>query len=181
MRDFHEFRKIPRLARSVIVTEKIDGTNASVTIEDDGEMSAASRSRYITPGNDNHGFAAWVEMHRAELATLGPGVHYGEWWGSGINRGYGLTKGDKRFSLFNVSRWSDPATRPKCCDVVPVLYTGPFDTAAIDAVLTGLARTGSQAAPGYMNPEGIVVYHVAGNVYFKKTIEHDDEPKGLRQ
>jgi hypothetical protein len=31
-----------------------------------------------------------------------------------------------------------------------------------------------------MKPEGIVVFHVAGNVGFKKTIEKDEEPKGAR-
>ena len=51
------------------------------------------------------GFARWVETNRERLITLlGPGLHFGEWWGSGIQRGYGLTKGDKRFSLFNVER-----------------------------------------------------------------------------
>jgi hypothetical protein len=28
-----------------------------------------------------------------------------------------------------------------------------------------------------MKPEGIVVYHTAGRMYFKKTIEKDSEPK----
>ena len=32
---------------------------------------------------------------------------------------------------------------------------------------------------GFMRPEGIVVFHVAGNVGFKKTIEKDDMPKSL--
>jgi len=32
-----------------------------------------------------------------------------------------------------------------------------------------------------MNPEGIVIYHVAGNLYFKKTIVGDDQPKSFNQ
>jgi hypothetical protein len=36
---------------------------------------------------------------------------------------------------------------------------------------------GSLAAPGYMNPEGVVVFHVAGGVAFKKTLG-DDGHKG---
>jgi hypothetical protein len=39
---------------------------------------------------------------------------------------------------------------------------------------------GSKAAPGFMKPEGIVAFHVAGNIAFKKTIEKDEEPKGAR-
>ena len=31
---FVEFRKIPRLNRDIIITEKIDGTNASIVIEE---------------------------------------------------------------------------------------------------------------------------------------------------
>lgn len=37
---------------------------------------------------------------------------------------------------------------------------------------------GSMAAYGFMKPEGVVVYYVAGNVMFKKTIEKDEKHKG---
>jgi hypothetical protein len=50
-----------------------------------------------------------------------------------------------------------------------------------EAALIDLKVNGSYAAPGYMNPEGIVVFHVAGNVGFKKTLEKDEQPKGLKQ
>lgn len=62
--------------------------------------------------------------------------------------------------------------------MVPVLWEGMFNTAWIDQQLTILKLNGSQASPGYMNPEGIVIYHKAGNVLFKKTIEKDSEWKG---
>jgi hypothetical protein len=41
-----------------------------------------------------------------------------------------------------------------------------------------LENGGSLAAPGFMKPEGIVVYHIQGNVAFKKTFEKDQEGKG---
>ena len=102
---FAPMPKIARLNREIIITEKIDGTNASVHIVPDFETGAckvlaASRTRWITPQNDNLGFAAWVEANREGLLQLGPGHHFGEWWGRGINRNYGLT--ERRFSLFNV-------------------------------------------------------------------------------
>jgi hypothetical protein len=106
---------------------------------------------------------------------LGPGRHFGEWWGKGIQRKYDLK--EKRFSLFNVSRWNDE-TKPACCHVVPVLYRGMFDTTVVDRQISFLKNNGSLAAPNYLFPEGIVVYHVAGNVGFKKTLEHDEVPKG---
>lgn len=189
--EFVEFPKMPRLSREVIVTEKIDGTNAQVTIVElegfaapwplavwqrDGlAMYAGSRSRWITPETDNFGFATWVRDNAEELVKLGPGSHFGEWWGAGIQRRYGLS--EKRFSLFNVDRWGEE--RPACCHVVPILYRGLFDTAQIDGALRRLEEDGSYAAPGFMKPEGVVVFHVAGRIGFKKTIEKDELPKGL--
>lgn len=172
--EFVSFGKIARLSRPCVVTEKIDGTNASVFVGEDGTVIAGSRTRWITPEDDNFGFAAWVRDNREELLGLGVGHHYGEWWGRGIQRGYGLN--DKRFSLFNTKRWGE--TRPACCSVVPILYSGEFSTVAVVEALSDLHAGGSVAAPGFMKPEGVVVYHVAGNLLFKKTIEKDEEPKG---
>ena len=74
MLDFIEFPKMARLSREIIVTEKIDGTNAQVhvrfndgvapfdpafDIEVDGMLiRAGSRSRWISATDDNFGFAA---------------------------------------------------------------------------------------------------------------------------
>lgn len=175
--EFREFGKIARLTRTMVITEKIDGTNGLIAIGEDGEFKVGSRSRWITPESDNAGFARWAYSHKDELMGLGAGFHYGEWWGQGIQRGYDLT--EKRFSLFNVSRWYDDSVRPSCCHVVPTLYTGMFDTTVIEETLDFLKQNGSVAAPGFMKPEGVVVYHTAGNLYFKKTIEGDESPKSL--
>jgi hypothetical protein len=195
--EFVGFGKIPRLFRDIIITEKIDGTNGQIYIEDawsDEQIEGSrlvlpryahymrrvwvgSRKRWITPENDNHGFAKWVYDNILELTEkLGMGHHFGEWWGKGINRGYGLN--EKRFSLFNVAKWGDANVRPLCCSVVPVLWAGNFDTQDVDGVVADLALTGSKAAPGFMKPEGVVVYHTAGNNLFKVTIERDDKRKG---
>lgn len=151
---FRPFDKIARLKRESVCTEKLDGTNGQIYIFELGAepvetfgpdmvsqtdtlaIVAGSRSRYLTYGNkhaDNFGFGRWVHENAAELAGLGPGRHYGEWWGQGIQRGYGLK--EKRFSLFNVGRWlshDDTDTHgtlaPACCHVVPTLYRGAFDT-----------------------------------------------------
>lgn len=179
MIEFKEFPKIARLNREVIVTEKIDGTNAAVVISDDGgSIGAQSRSRIITVDDDNFGFARWVSENREELMRLGPGHHFGEWWGSGIQRGYGLPKGEKRFSLFNTYRWSDDATRPACCHVVPVLCRGIGVDLLVVEAKSSLLTSGSAAAPGFMKPEGIVCFHTASNEMFKVTLEKDEEWKG---
>lgn len=173
---FRPFPKIGRLRRDMIITEKIDGTNASVYVpENDGPLMAGSRNRWITPEKDNFGFAAWVRDNEEHLRLLGPGLHFGEWWGLGIQRGYGQDR--KRFSLFNVDRWYDE--RPECCDVVPVLARhGELDSRVIAEAMEGLSTNGSAAAPGFMRPEGVVVFHPQSRQSFKWTFEKDDAGKG---
>ena len=192
--EFRAWPKTTRLFRDIVVTEKIDGTNACVMIGHAdqeyneryliGEFAgytvfAQSRKRVITPKDDNAGFARWVSENVKGLVNeLGPGYHYGEWWGNGVNRGYGLEKGDKRFSLFNTSQWghfADPEQFPNIpgLGVVPVLYHGPMETDAVDDCLYALDTYGSQAVFGYMNPEGIVVYHTASRQAYKVTLDGD--------
>lgn len=175
---FTEFIKIARLSRDMVVTEKLDGTNASVYVADDGLVLAGSRNRWLTIEADNFGFARWVKEHEEELRLLGPGQHFGEWWGAGIQRRYGLS--EKRFSLFNVGRWGDEGKdkRPSCCHVVPVLLRWTFDTTMVDSVLRTMAEQGSIAAPGFMQPEGVVVFHAASGQLFKKTLDKHDGHKG---
>ena len=176
---FKPWPKITRLEnkRPPIFTEKIDGTNACVILSfqppdkntilsvehEAGLLSiwAQSRTRLITPENDNYGFAKWVKSNSEGLLSLGDGYHFGEWWGQGIQRGYGLT--EKRFSLFNTRRWGphNPNT-PKCCHVVPIIPVHfPQDAIA------ELYDYGSIAAPGWMKPEGAVMYEPDTDTCFK--------------
>lgn len=180
MIDFQPFKKIARLSRDMIITEKIDGTNSVVYIGEDFTFLAGSRNRWINVGkeSDNFGFAAWAHDHRDELIEgLGPGYHYGEWFGSGIQRRYGLN--EKRWALFNVGRWNSENI-PSCCTVVPVLFRGLFTTNNVDMVLQDLVEHGSYAVPGFNDPEGIVIFHEASGTLFKKTIKNDETPKGLQ-
>ena len=213
--DFKAWPKTSRLFREIIVTEKIDGTNSHILItpinkkyQDPNMLTyfygpdastwgvfAGSRSKFITPGKttDNYGFAQWVVNNIEDVKKLGPGHHYGEWWGNGIQRNYGLK--EKRFSLFNVTRWclhneepreiqSEWATEKKYQDklppsigLVPILYRGNFSTVQVELELRCLRDCGSKAAPGFYNPEGIVVYHTQSLHSYKVLIENDDKPK----
>lgn len=226
--EFRAWPKMSRLNRDIIISEKIDGSNAAVGIQlvttveymarellpgrnpmavqnvavmneatemvDVYEIYAQSRSRVITPADDNYGFASWVEKNALGLYhALGEGVHFGEWWGGGVNRGYGIEKGQKYFSLFNTDRHAAHAERyatlVPALRVVPVLYQGTFDGrgssaesvsgtgAPWDRCLDYLRENGSQAAPGYMRPEGVVLYHTAAAKCFKVTLESDEVPK----
>lgn len=174
--EFLPFGKISRRNRMIVITEKIDGTNGIVHVAEDGVVTAGSRTRWITPGNDNMGFAKFVEANAEGLRKLGPGYHYGEWWGQGIQRRYGMT--EKRFSLFNVGRWSEPSVRPACCHVVPVILAGYEKDGIVDLALATLREKGSYASPGFMKPEGIVIFHTASGSLQKVTLEKDEAPKG---
>ncbi len=204
--------KIARLSRNCVISEKLDGTNAQVFIWNSAEngeppenipyiyemfdihIAAGSQTKWITPGDDNFGFASWVLKNGHEIAKIGHGRHFGEWWGQGIQRKYNLT--ERRFSLFDLRRFclhghepqpiqnGNPKAEvkyqqplPKCVGLVPLLYSGEFSTVMADKMLESLSKHGSQAAPGFMNPEGIVVFHEASQVCFKKTIEDDANPK----
>lgn len=176
--EFQPFPKIARLKREAIITEKLDGTNSAIIVTDEGELYCQSRNKIITCKDDNHGFANWAEKNKSELISqLGPGIHFGEWWGSGIQRGYGLK--EKRFSLFNVHIWHSDTEDMRCteaplCFVVPTLVSlEKFSTESVDEALAKLKETGSIAAPGFMNPEGIVVFHSQNQALFKVTFEYD--------
>ncbi|MEU7863454.1 RNA ligase family protein [Nonomuraea sp. NPDC049141] len=182
---FAAWPKTPRLfdVKGVTITEKLDGTNAAVIITEDGQIGAQSRKRLLPMGprgmddvswqkEDNAGFAAWVRANRDGLvAELGPGRHYGEWWGSGIQRAYGLA--EKRFSLFNTAKWShfEAGSSVPGLGVVPVLYDGPFTLLSVEIALLELALNGSKAAPGWARPEGICVYHKAAARVFKVLLD----------
>lgn len=200
--EFIAYPKTPRLFRDIVITEKIDGTNAGVQIQrvddtylgdadlvalssDDGTdalytVVAQSRKRLIRVGDDNFGFAAWVRANSVSLVqVLGEGVHFGEWWGSGIQSGYGLDKGEKRFSLFNVRRWKDAdLSSVPGLGVVPVLYEGPFMQEVIMSCVDDLRQQGSVAAR-FMKAEGVIVFHTASGQVYKVLCENDEIPKGL--
>lgn len=180
--EFQAFPKIPRLKSVVTITEKIDGTNAAVIITEDGQIGAQSRTRLITPGKetDNFGFAAWVQDNKDELLKLGTGRHFGEWWGQGIQCGYGMAK--RVFSLFNVHRWSALNPPPVCCSVVPVLYQGENLMGGIEGARAVLDSGGSVASAEHMayfyEPEGLVVYN-HNSKSLSKVIFAGDLPKSL--
>lgn len=194
--EFTSFGKIARLSREVTITEKIDGSNAAVRVVQSNEVDEAalpylletvemfgvsyglfaqSRKKMITAESDNYGFAKWVIRNAASLVLLGKGIHFGEWWGNGINAGYGLK--EKKFSLFNTHRWND-IYKPEVCSVVPILAHGLLTDALVEGAIELLLTKGSQAAPGSRTkPEGIMIYHLHGGTYFKKTLENDDVGK----
>lgn len=190
---FEPMRKIRRNPLTMTVTEKMDGSNASIHIFENPVTLAegviptanllnytivtASRKRWISPndvggkGADNYGFAHWVRERAAELVELlGPGSHFGEWCGPGIQKNrHGLN--EKKFFLFNTHRWKIPSVRnpnwPDWLGVVPLLYQGGYDENQIEYIMQHFSfSTG--------NPEGIMVYCPEADHYRKVTFEHSE-------
>jgi hypothetical protein len=168
-RPIPEHRPYPKTYRlwdqKIEVTEKIDGTNGVIYIpEDSSFVMAGSRNRWVTPDDDNAGFAAWVAENEEDLMLLGPGFHYGEWWGKGIQRGYGMDR--KVFSLFNPERYQ---SKPSCCDVVPVLFRGTLADYAIDSrnFRFGNSKAALKYGVEYNRTEGTMVYLKGTGVLLK--------------
>jgi len=206
---FAPWPKTMRHFRDIVVTEKIDGTNAGIHIDavsdDTAEwaqypadsytlvvdgtrymLTAQSRNRLIFPGKttDNYGFASWVYENADQLVrVLGAGLHFGEWWGQGIGRNYGMT--DRRFSLFDTHKGtkldlhkSGPLPVGRAwLDMVPILYQGPNDSDQIKAQLHALDKYGSVAAPAWGKPEGVCIYHSATRKTTKVTLDNNDAGK----
>ena len=193
-----EFQAWPKTKRhekplQITVTEKIDGTNAQIhivqvpqnllfdlpvithTMPDENYLCTAimagSRTRYITPQNDNAGFAKWVDANAFELLQLGEGRHFGEWYGNGIQRNYGM--GKKMFALFNTTRWAYTEL-PKDVCTVPVLYEGDYvDHKHLLGLWETLRDGGSMAtcAEGFAKPEGLVVWFHDFGTYLKMPMD----------
>lgn len=190
---FESFGKIPRLSKGWSVSEKLDGTNAQIyivryeeiefnpdvtdeergciTMVGDLALVAGSRNRLISREKDNFGFAAWVQQNAEDLARLGPGRHFGEWVGPGIQKNP-LDLPEKALYLFN-PRWIDQG--PECVLVVPQL--GTMQTEDLEGTFHHLGEEGTfvgEAGPEAKRPEGIIALHLGSNQLYKRTFENDE-------
>lgn len=191
--EFHSYPKIPRYENETFtLSEKIDGSNGVININDDGKIIAGSRTQWLIGQDskgrniDNHGFRQWVADHHDDLLKLGVGTHYGEWYGNKINRKYGLDH--NRFMLFNRTRYESniskqmaiqsicpgtPSTRdelfPSCCELETVLMDNVCFNALPDLVrefCKSFITNGSRHVPGFKNPEGLIVRsNLRGTLY----------------
>lgn len=92
----------------VYVFPKLDGTNASVWLDSNGQVQCGSRNRVLTPERDNHGFCAWVNSDDDKAVALVsllqacPNlVVYGEWLVPHTLRSY-REDAWRRFWIFDV-------------------------------------------------------------------------------
>ena len=175
--EFKSWPKIQRLGKNTVtITEKIDGTNACVIVDNGQVVGAQSRNRLLTLEDDNMGFANWVEQNKEPLATLGNGYHYGEWAGPGIQKNpHQLDQ--KTFFLFDPRFHGNFEANPehpakKVVSVVPVLYIGPFAEFYVYIALDKLENGEIGVGAGKVtNPEGIIIYFHAFQQHLKRHLD----------
>lgn len=175
MTEFKAWQKTTRLESPCVISEKLDGANACVVVEEVEEfslldasitilatnpddastarafrVSAQSRTRLALPGQDETGIADWVAQRRGRLALdLGPGYHYGE-----FVKGKGLK--EPKLFLFNTGRWGGKQFTTPGLDVVPVLYEGNYYEGIVEKYLNDLRENGSWVLDS--PPEGVVIF-----------------------
>lgn len=198
---FKSWGSTPRFHKGLHITEKINGTNAGVSVQGfakglrflmesedakfvegvdcDYLVRAQSRKRIITPGNDNFGFAAWVWENAGALANLlGYGYHYGEWYGEGIQKNPLAVQG-RKWALFNTWHWGRPENLEKLKAAgIPGLTTVP--------VLHDEQRDGPadyMTIPGIMESQSLYGSKAEGAALISEGFDWEDdryaEPEGI--
>ena len=111
--NFEKYQHIERLASSDVfgilqgkcyITPKIDGTNSSIWLGEDGEVHCGSRNRDLTNGEDNAGFREWVKTQpqfKAYLQEHPTHRLYGEWLVPHTIRDY-VDTAWRKFYVFDV-------------------------------------------------------------------------------
>ena len=99
-------------------TVKLHGTNAAVYVDKDtDELIVQSRSRIITPEDDNAGFAFFVhankymfrkQCEKVKVSEDSQAIIYGEWCGAGVNHGCSIHNVEEKFFvIFGVKQIID--------------------------------------------------------------------------
>jgi len=162
------FQKWPKIKRvhkvDMVITQKMNGTNGQILFEDNGDFMIGSRNQWLSMHQDNFGFYHWAHAHITELFDIfGPGRHYGEWCGPGIQNGEGLK--ERVFFSFNPFLEKPHTVEWMNVEPVPLLRHGRWGPNEMDIALAHLDIFGSAVSRRYyilgqnclVEPEGIVV------------------------
>ena len=147
----------------IVITEKIDGANASIVVNEDGTLTACSRRNELTSENGLQGFYNFVQTLVAEdVATVLTTryILFGEWLVK-----HTIKYPEDRMKQFYVFDTYDTETEQYMpweftktvaaflnLKTVPVFYDGPFTT--WDDVYSYVGKTEMDAEP---TGEGIVI------------------------
>jgi len=112
--EFRKYQHIERFGTTEVkeielgkcyIFPKIDGTNASVWLDENGSLQAGGRKRHLTLEFDNAGFCAWAKDQKNLMEYLvGNPTHrlYGEWLVPHALKTY-RTDAWRKFYVFDVS------------------------------------------------------------------------------
>jgi RNA ligase (TIGR02306 family) len=160
---WYRYRQLLRAGEEVVVTEKIHGSSGRWVFQD-GRMWVGSRAQWWKPAEGNLWWKAlgcnpWIE----EFCRANEGVTlYGEVYGKVQSLRYGVPDSRVEVALFDALAGSEwwPAAKLRAAlagHCVPLLYSGPYDEAAVQALAEGnSAVTGARHIR-----EGCVVKPVA--------------------
>lgn len=98
----------PRMTVTYRAKVKLHGTNCAVQRTADG-LVAQSRTKVLSPSDDNKGFARWVAEQEDGFAQLAPSTTvFGEWCGPGVAHGVAISKLDRKiFAVFALQEGRD--------------------------------------------------------------------------
>lgn len=162
--DLENYQRYPHLftpGEEVVITEKIDGTNARYMWHD-GKMFVGSRNRWLKPDSKNLWTRILNGSHSIEqLCREHPNhILYGEIFGPVQALRYDRTEPEfAAFALYNCMNgeyMSDPDFWKYAldfgCNITPGIYAGPFDP----EMLATFTEGDSLLAPNHMR-EGVVI------------------------
>lgn len=147
----------------ITITEKIDGANASIAVDEQGNLLAFSRRQQLAPENPLQGFYGYVQTLDPTIISCVLGTRYiffGEWL---VKHSIKYPEGKlKQFYVFDIwdteieqyLPWEQTKQMAEFCglNLVPLFYDGPFTT--WDDVTKFVGKTQMGAEP---TGEGIVI------------------------
>ncbi|WP_407708507.1 RNA ligase family protein [Bacillus altitudinis] len=169
----------------IIITEKIDCSNASFTLDEKGELQAFSRNVQLDEQNNLNGFYQWVHENINPNDLASEYIYFGEWLGTPHKVHY--PQYEKQFFLFDV--WDKEFNRyvpfwevgweatHLQLNLVPVFYDGAFISYEHIESFVGKTALGGKIGD-VKSGEGIVVKNYKNQGFAKMVCEAFREVHG---
>lgn len=171
MSEFRKYDKIPRLGKEETIgilegvchiQEKLDGANASIWLDDGGNIQCGSRNRHLIDDNFN-GFVDYVKSHegiKALLTTHPDIILYGEWL---VKHSVKYPEGAyKKFYLFDVEaggKFLIPELMYALAndyEILTVPYIGKFTNPTVDELKAFVGKSALSESG-----EGVVIKNMS--------------------
>lgn len=158
----------------IVVTEKIDCSNASFTLDEQGDLQVFSRNVLLDDSNSLNGFYQWVHENIETKHLMANHVYFGEWLGNPHKVQY--AGHEKQFFLFDVYSNNvelylpftlvEDEARILKINLVPVFYRGEFISFEHLEGFVGMTALGGKIGD-HDSGEGIVVKNFSNQGFAK--------------